>query len=205
VIKNGAWRLYYFLVEMNDTTLLPGVAEAARPDTARLEASVRTWFRFTWRMLRRLGVPASDADDAAQEVFMRFSHIITRVEVGTERVALYHTARGVAANHRRKAARREESDGIALSTNSGAGSDPETDMENRQARGMLDQVLQRIPLPLRTVYVLHEIEEISLPEIARIQGVPEGTAASRLRRARVTFQQVVQELRDSILEQGVDR
>jgi len=52
-------------------------------------------------------------------------------------------------------------------------------------------VLAQMPLELRTVFVLFELEEMTTPEIAELVGVPVGTAASRLRRAREEFQRLV--------------
>ena len=55
--------------------------------------------------------------------------------------------------------------------------------------------LERLAAPfgpeLRAVFVLFEIEELSLSEIAGLLGIPAGTAASRLRRARETFRAIV--------------
>jgi RNA polymerase sigma-70 factor (ECF subfamily) len=44
-----------------------------------------------------------------------------------------------------------------------------------------------MPIDLRTVFVLFEIEEITMAEIAALTGLPSGTVASRLRRAREEF------------------
>ena len=44
-----------------------------------------------------------------------------------------------------------------------------------------------LSLEQRAVFVLYELEELSVPDIAELLGVPVGTAASRLRRARAAF------------------
>jgi RNA polymerase sigma-70 factor (ECF subfamily) len=51
-----------------------------------------------------------------------------------------------------------------------------------------------MPLELRAVFVLFELEQIKVAEIATMLGIPEGTAASRLRRAREHFQDAVRRL-----------
>lgn len=132
---------------------------------------------------------------------MSFSRILDEVEVGGSRLALFHTARGVAAQRRRSAAPRGASAVLALSPSSGSGPRTESDQGEPTVPGLLDQMLGRIPQPLRTVYILHEIEDVSVMEIARMQGVPEGKVASRLRRAQALFQKLVLELRDSILDE----
>jgi len=59
---------------------------------------------------------------------------------------------------------------------------------------MLDAVLEDMPIDLRVVFILFEVEELSSIEIGRLLGVPTGTVASRLRRARADFQARVAEL-----------
>jgi RNA polymerase sigma-70 factor, ECF subfamily len=49
-----------------------------------------------------------------------------------------------------------------------------------------------MPMDLRAPLVMMDIEERSLEEIAEILDIPRGTAASRLRRARVYFELSVQ-------------
>jgi RNA polymerase sigma-70 factor (ECF subfamily) len=53
---------------------------------------------------------------------------------------------------------------------------------------VLDALLEAMPFDLRSVFVLYEIEEMTMADIARTLGVPAGTVASRLRRARETFE-----------------
>ena len=48
---------------------------------------------------------------------------------------------------------------------------------------------------LRTVFVLFELEELSAPEVAGLTGLPVGTVASRLRRAREEFQLAARRVR----------
>jgi RNA polymerase sigma-70 factor (ECF subfamily) len=52
---------------------------------------------------------------------------------------------------------------------------------------MLDRVLADMDLDLRAVFVLYEIEEVTMAEIATVLQIPPGTVASRLRRAREDF------------------
>ena len=52
-------------------------------------------------------------------------------------------------------------------------------------------VLRQMSDDLRTVFVLFEIEGMTVPEVAEVVGIPLGTAASRLRRAREKFRKVV--------------
>ncbi len=48
----------------------------------------------------------------------------------------------------------------------------------------MSKMLERLPLELREVVVLRELEELSYKDIARITDAPVGTVMSRLWRAR---------------------
>jgi RNA polymerase sigma-70 factor (ECF subfamily) len=52
-----------------------------------------------------------------------------------------------------------------------------------------------MPLELRTVFVLFELEEMTASEIAQTLDIPPGTVASRLRRAREIFHEQSRRLR----------
>jgi len=70
---------------------------------------------------------------------------------------------------------------------------------------MLDEVLNRLPVDLRTVFVLHELEGLEVREIAEIEGIPVGTASSRLRRAREEFSAVARRVRGGLVTDRGDR
>jgi RNA polymerase sigma-70 factor, ECF subfamily len=63
---------------------------------------------------------------------------------------------------------------------------------------MLDRVLDQMETDLRTVFVLYEFEELNMAEIASALGIPQGTVASRLRRARADFRQRVSRLEGGV-------
>ena len=71
---------------------------------------------------------------------------------------------------------------------------PENLTNQKTARAMLDQVLEQLPLDLRTVFVLYEIEELTTDQIAETLQIASGTVASRLRRAREKFRNTVARL-----------
>lgn len=155
-----------------------------------MAALVRSNYRFVWRLLRRLGVSEGDADDAAQQVFITASARLASIEVARERAFLYGVAINVGARARRSQARRREEPLEAVSEQA-VDLDAERLLELRQARALLDQLLDEMPDDLRVVFVLFELEELSTPEIAELCGIPLGTAASRLRRAREDFEERV--------------
>jgi RNA polymerase sigma-70 factor (ECF subfamily) len=162
---------------------------------ARLEAMAAECFQFIWRSLRRLGVPAEAVDDAAQQVFVVAATKIDAIEPGRERAYLYMTAVRVAADARKAAARRRE---IALPEALDARADalpgPEQALSDERDRALLDAVLDALPIDLRTVFTLFELEDMTTAEIAALLELPAGTVASRLRRAREEFQATARRL-----------
>ncbi len=160
-------------------------------DSARLTRVAQEHLDFVWRCLRRFGVPAADADDAAQQVFLVAADKLSEVPVERERAFLFATSARIAANARRSIRRRQ----TAYDSLSQAPEEPSVSQEDAsdqlRARALLDQVMADMPDDLREVFVLFEIEEISIQDIATTLDIPIGTVGSRLRRARQAFQQAV--------------
>ena len=149
-----------------------------------------------WRSLRRLGVPDSDVDDASQQVFLVAHRCLAKIAHGSERSFLFQTALRVAADWRRAHKRRGEQTGMDLLDVPDVAGNPEELMDQRQARALLDQALGGMPMDLRAVFVLFELEEMTMMEIATLSDLPAGTVASRLRRARQVFQEAAKKLID---------
>lgn len=162
-------------------------------DERRVALALEQHFATVWRALRRLGVHESNADDAAQHVFLQLAQRIATVEPGRERAYLLGIAMRVAANARRKQARLLEESSEELDHEASSSRNPESLLEQRQRRQRLDEALATLPEEQRQVFVLYELEGFSLPEIASTLQIPVGTATSRLRRARGAFEAWVDE------------
>ena len=162
-------------------------SELAPADAGRTTALVREHFAFVWRVLRRLGLSEPDADDGAQQVFMVAARRSSDIALGSERAFLFGTAMNVAARTQRSERRRREEPDGELEQRQDSKPGPEELVDRRRARELLDRVLSEMNLELRAVFVLYEIEELTMIEIARLLQVPQGTVASRLRRAREDF------------------
>jgi RNA polymerase sigma-70 factor, ECF subfamily len=154
---------------------------------ARLDALVRSEFAYVWRLCRRLGLPQGDADDAAQQVFLTAARRLGEVRYGSERAFLYGVALNVVAKWRTTHARRRETFDATFDSIETMLPSAEDLLTEESERRVLDALLDTMPDDLRTVFVLHEIEQQTAPRIAALLGVPVGTATSRLRRAREDF------------------
>jgi RNA polymerase sigma-70 factor (ECF subfamily) len=146
------------------------------------------------RVLRRLGVPEADVDDGVQQVFMTASRRLDDIETHAEKSFLYRTALHVALHARRTLARRrEEAQGDVAVID--AGPNAEEMLDRKRAAILLEQILEGMPEELRVIFVLFEVEQFSVAEIASLIDLPEGTTASRLRRAREDFRERVVRLK----------
>jgi RNA polymerase sigma-70 factor, ECF subfamily len=168
-----------------------GAPPATAPE--RMERLVREHYAFVWRLLRRLGLGGGDADDAAQQVFLTTQRKLGDVEAERERerAFLYGVALNVGARARRSLGRRREDPIEAAGDRESREPNAEQMLVKREARALLDRILDEMPEDLRVVLVLFELEEFSTPQIAELCQIPVGTAASRLRRAREDFEERV--------------
>ncbi len=152
-------------------------------------------FRRVWRFTRRLGLSPADADDATQQVFMIASTKLDCIAAGKERAFLHGIALKVVSRTHRAKRRRHEAQYEPPHEFAAPSPGPHDQAELRQACQLLDELLCRLPDKLRRVLVLAELEEFEIPDIALLERIPVGTAASRLRRARRRFRGLLLQVR----------
>lgn len=165
----------------------PRSRDVARAFRSMYEAHVD----FVWRNLRRLGVCAAEADDKAQEVFViahrRFADFEDRGH--GPRAWLFQIVLRVASDARRHRRRHpEDPDGGDSLQHQRVEASQQDELARREALSRLDRALETIDVARRAVLVLHEIEEMTAPEIAEILGIPLNTVYSRLRVARTELE-----------------
>jgi RNA polymerase sigma-70 factor (ECF subfamily) len=170
-----------------DAALPHLTASATRDSEARLRGIVDNHIDFVARVLRNAGSPSAEIDDDVQRTFIIAARKLQDVRPGAEKSFILRVALNVAAHARRTLARRREVSVEPTFELADAAASPEQIADRKQARQMLDRILQGMHADLRTVFVLFEIEEMSMIEIAAALGIPQGTVASRLRRARAEF------------------
>jgi RNA polymerase sigma-70 factor (ECF subfamily) len=189
-------------VTLGDRFLAAVPTEARASYEKRWRALVNDHVDFIWRSLRRLGVLEADLADAVQQVFLVVARKIDLVREGSERGFLFQTAIRVASDSRRSRSRRREVPEDLLDSLPDEGPRPDEGLEARLRRAQLDRILDKMPIELRAVFVLSEIEEMTMAQIAVLMDTPPGTVASRLRRARVEFSELVARLHEMESEGG---
>ncbi|MBK8212836.1 MAG: sigma-70 family RNA polymerase sigma factor [Myxococcales bacterium] len=163
----------------------------------RLADMFHRHYDLVWRVLRRRGLSAPRADDATQEVFIVASRKLAQIPFGNERAFLCGAALKVASTVRRSAEVRRENVSTEddLGATLAATDQPSFEelLDQRKAREALDAILASLGEELQEVFVLFELEGMTMAEIAATLGIPPGTVASRLRRARESFHVRVEE------------
>jgi RNA polymerase sigma-70 factor, ECF subfamily len=147
---------------------------------------------FVWRNLRRLGVSDADVEDKVQEVFVvahrRWTDFVDRGH--GPRAWLFQIALRVASDARRHRRRHPvDPDGGIAQDRACIEAPQATEVARKQALDLLDRALSTIDLGRRAVLVLHEIEQMTAPEIAKTLDLPLNTVYSRLRVARAELEQ----------------
>jgi RNA polymerase sigma-70 factor (ECF subfamily) len=156
----------------------------ASPSVPPLREIFRSEVGFVLRVLRRLGVPEPDLDDAAQDVFVVVHRKLEGLEPrATLKGWLFGIAQRVAIARRRRARVRLEeprADLDSAATVEGQG-DATAQVD---ARTLLLRAIDRLDDDRRAAFVLYELEGFTIHEIARALDCPLQTVYSRLRTAR---------------------
>jgi len=156
-------------------------APAARPTAGEL---FREHATFIWRVVAGHGVAPADVQDVTQEVFLVAFRKLGEWDPARASAAswLYAIAIRVAANHRRLAHVRRETPGAV--PQAAVTPDPAGSIDRTRLLAQLDAALVEMEPRRRDVFILFEIAEQSMHDVARTVGCPLKTAYKRLYAAR---------------------
>jgi RNA polymerase sigma-70 factor (ECF subfamily) len=148
---------------------------------------------FVWRSLRCLGVAEADVEDVAQEVFAVVLRRLNELEDRSSlRSWLYSICVRLVANHRRLArVRREVLVDVPPEPPPIGHAPQEEALVQQAALARLAGLLQRLDANQRDVFILYEVEELPMKEVAATLGCPVQTAYSRLHAARRALAQAM--------------
>jgi RNA polymerase sigma-70 factor (ECF subfamily) len=167
-------------------------APAAQPRT-EFEAIYREHFRFAWRSVRRLGVDLGSVDDVVQEVFLVVHRRMEDFEGrSSTKTWLFGIIRRVIADHRRTQRRKpawsEDAPGQLEAVHDTAAKAPDASAEQAEQVRLLYRLLEQLDEDKREVFILAELEGMTMAEIAEALEVNANTVSSRLRVARQRFE-----------------
>ena len=167
-------------------------AEASAKITASARATVGALFAnevaFVWRSMRRFGVAEADLEDQAQEVFIVAHKRLDSWDGRHPRAWLYEIARRCAAAYHRTGHRRHERVVHDLPEGSD-GHDPSMGVE----LDLLSRIVATLDEDKRIVFLLHDVEEMPMREVAEAVGCQLSTAYARLHAARRELVKAIKE------------
>jgi RNA polymerase sigma-70 factor, ECF subfamily len=176
---------------------LPHLAPAptAEPPLPSFQQVYAECAPFVWRTLRRLGVREADLEDVCQEAFVVVHRRLPEFDGGASlRTWLFGICRRVASDYRRRAHIRRETAVSEVPE----GTLPPEQVEvvaRRQARAVLERILEELDEDKRAVFVLFELEQWPMVEVAQAVGCPPQTAYARLYAARERVKEAVARVR----------
>jgi len=142
---------------------------------------------YVWRSLKHLGVQDADIEDVAHDVFLV---VARKLEGFEERSSLKTWIYGIclrtAADYRGRAFRRREVavDELPELAQRSAMPEQERELAGKRQRNRLLELLDGLSQEQREVFVLYEVEELTMREVAEVLACPLQTAYSRLHAAR---------------------
>jgi RNA polymerase sigma-70 factor, ECF subfamily len=166
-----------------DPLALPTAPAVPASDTSFVEV-FRVYAPYVLGLLRRLGVAPAELEDVAQEVFLAVHTQLPHFEGrSTLKTWLCGITLRKASEHRRKAYRRRERLQEPTIMPAFAAEQESRLLQDEQA-AFLQHALAQLSDKQREVFVLYEIEELSMLEVAQALGCPRFTAYTRLHSAR---------------------
>lgn len=181
------------------THLDPGGAVAVQvlPEAFDFRRMYDAEVGFVYNRLRRLGIAVRDLEDKVHDVFLvAHRRLASHDRSLPVRPWLAAISVRVALDHHRLACNRREvlHDGVEVVDQAPG---PDSALQRKEAQGLILLALDALSPDQRAVFVLKEIEEFSMPEIASMLEAPLNTLYSRLRLARSRFCAAVKRLQPS--------
>jgi RNA polymerase sigma-70 factor (ECF subfamily) len=180
------------------------IARAKAGDAAAARTLIQSNNRRIYRVARSILRDDSEAEDVVQETYMRaFTKLSTfREESGFStwltRIALNEAFERL--RRRRLLPRLDETRSEVLDARSRVipfpllqTPSPEADLGRRQVRDLLEAAIDKLPDPFRLVFILRDVEEMSIEETARYLSLKPQTVKTRLHRARRLLRETLDE------------
>jgi RNA polymerase sigma-70 factor (ECF subfamily) len=161
--------------ELTLASLFRGEADRQAAFKQLLEAHQQRVLRTAYRLLGRM----DDAQDVAQEVFLRLLRNLDRIE-GQPQAWLYRVTVNICNDHYRRRA-----PVLELLERADPAPDPERTLALGERKRLLEDALRKLPERERAAVVLRDIEGLGTREVAQILGIEEVTVRSHISSARV--------------------
>jgi RNA polymerase sigma factor (sigma-70 family) len=187
-------------LRVDDTQVVVAlVRRCVAGDADAWEEIVRQYNRRIYSVCYRFTGSADDADDLAQEVFIKLYRTLESYapERGAFTTWVMTMTRNLLVDHFRKtkqdratdsldAGLTEEEDSISLGDKiQDSGPSADERIQRRETQEMVQKAIQKLSPELREAVILRDLQDMDYKEIAIALKVPEGTVKSRINRGRM--------------------
>ena len=173
------------------------VARARAGDASAFEGLVMRHANRLYGALRGFGLDDGEAQEVAQETFVRAWRSMGRFE---GRARFFTWLYRIGFNEAQRRLARRPRAGTVVSTEErplgdleDGGPGPPARAEQDELRGVLARALRTLPLELRAPVILRDVEGLSTREAASVLEVGEAAFKSRLHRGRMALQVLIGE------------
>jgi RNA polymerase sigma-70 factor, ECF subfamily len=167
-------------------------------EEAAWEDLIKTHTRRVYAICYRFTGSSQEAQDLAQEVFLRVFRSLNsfRAGEGSFTVWLGKLTRNLLIDHYRRSKLDRATDSIeealpVLEEKTAMSARADGLLAGREASEALQGALQKLSPELRETVILRDLEELEYREIAQVLNVPEGTVKSRLNRGRAELARIL--------------
>ena len=154
--------------------------------------------KLVWHLVYRLVQHPEDARELSQDVFLRVHQRLGQYRFESSLATwIGRVAFSVATRHlqRKKLPMVEpdaDGEGASAWEQVGDGFDLEAACSDHEVMGLLATAIDGLPAVQRSLVTLYHLEEMSIPDISIVTGLPEGTVKSYLFRARSRLRQALE-------------
>ncbi|MGA2927420.1 MAG: sigma-70 family RNA polymerase sigma factor [Solirubrobacteraceae bacterium] len=188
---------------MSQPTADPGderalIARARAGDESALAQLVTEHSARVYGALRRFGLDPQEADEVAQEVFLRAWRGLARFEERSQfstwlyRIAFNEAQRRLARRPPATAFSQPGDEDAIAALPDAIGTGPQAHTLDREFEHMLERALSQLPADLRAAVVLRDLEGLSTEEAAAVAGVRQAAFKSRLHRGRMQLRALLE-------------
>lgn len=173
------------------------VARVLEGDSVLFEILMRRYNQLLYRVARSILRNDAEAEDVMQDAYVRayehLSQFAGRSEFKTwlTRIAIHEALARVRREKRFAAPGPDQEEGDRMEQFASQQRSPEQQVADAELRSLLEQSILGLPDAYRSVYVLREVEQMSIDEVSRILDLSESTVKVRLHRARRALRKMI--------------
>jgi RNA polymerase sigma-70 factor, ECF subfamily len=174
------------------------IARARAGDESAFAQLVTQHSARVYGALRRFGLTPQEADEVAQEVFLRAWRGLARFEERSQfstwlyRIAFNEAQRRLARRPPATASSQPGDEDAIAALPAAIGTGPQAHTLDRELEQMLERALAQLPADLRAAVVLRDVEGLSTAEAAAVAGVRQAAFKSRLHRGRMQLRALLE-------------